>query len=328
MRLYESFKEVVEKRGGDIVRHKAFLNLLNDMNAFGDEDKTVFKKIMREMYKDDLPERIVGEGKWNGICQHHIDNFVKTNGCQQHIVEYIVKCLVYSIGWISESEMARAYNDYAFGEQKPKNTTKTVHKPTTKQTTHQSETTVQPTRQTTHQSETTIQPTRQTTHQPEPPLPTDSTSSNSNSSTQSWLSKNAAWFIPCIILLLLAVVVASQMTSKSKTGKNVKAKETEMLASDTVFNLTREDLAGNYSVKIESNGQLKRLTGYIDYDAIGQCTLHVLSDYEPMLFILNVNGKGVISNDDLGTTYMIHQKSINKRTITFTKNNTVCTLTR
>lgn len=86
-------------------------------------------------------------------------------------------------------------------------------------------------------------------------------------------------------------------------------------------------LVGNYFVLVTDKGGDTRYQGSILEDALGQLILRIYDDYEPRTIHLSIVGDTVTS-DELGVGTMTYKKNIDKTTITFSKANSICILTK
>lgn len=86
-------------------------------------------------------------------------------------------------------------------------------------------------------------------------------------------------------------------------------------------------LVGNYFVLVTEKGEDTRYQGSVLEDALGQLILRIYDEYEPRTIHLGIDGETVTS-DELGVGIMTYKKNIDKTTITFTKANSICILTK
>jgi len=135
---------------------------------------------------------------------------------------------------------------------------------------------------------------------------------------------------PLILTILAALIVVGVSADYFvKKNKEAKARIEEAMSQEAVP-ITAGNIIGHYTIALqeEVDEDATNYTGFIDIDAVGACTLHILSEYEPRLLLLDINSDGTVTNDELGIGTMTYKRSIDKTTITFKKGNQTCTLTK
>ena len=140
-------------------------------------------------------------------------------------------------------------------------------------------------------------------------------------------NKSSILIIAVVVALLAAAGVAYILRDNAKARKAVETRTEEALQEEEI-KATVENILGNYTIKLKTGDEVKRMAGYIDTDFLGQPVLHVLSEYAPMVFPIEITDDGRVWSGDLGDGIIFSKKSIDKIIIRFEQKGTVCTLTK
>ncbi|MCR5547384.1 MAG: hypothetical protein K6F25_01370 [Bacteroidales bacterium] len=140
-------------------------------------------------------------------------------------------------------------------------------------------------------------------------------------------NKSNIIIISVVAALLVAAGVAYVLRDGAKEKKAIETRTEEALLEEEI-DATVENILGNYTIKLKTGDEVKRMAGYIDTDFLGQPVLHVLSEYAPMVFPIEITDDGRVWSGDLGDGIMFSKKSIDKIIIRFEQKGTVCTLTK
>ena len=135
---------------------------------------------------------------------------------------------------------------------------------------------------------------------------------------------NVPFVIALSVILIAAGVLAWHFIAQDKA---LEKRTEEAMKVETVIP-TRSDLVGNYSMKMESGEIVTNATAYIDVDDLGNCVLHILSEYEPRALKIEINEDGTLYNEELGLGNMTRKPSIDKTSIKFVKEDLTCEFTR
>lgn len=111
MELHKAIKEIVDFKGPGIITDTRIINFLLDYNAFFDVPAS--RTIVQSMIATGYSQKILdlgghncsikeSDGTFNIKLKDYIDSFCKQNGFHLQLVEYVVKCVVYGLGWIEE----------------------------------------------------------------------------------------------------------------------------------------------------------------------------------------------------------------------------------
>lgn len=134
-------------------------------------------------------------------------------------------------------------------------------------------------------------------------------------------------YVIAIISALLFGALVYYCVSYQRQRKEFEERTQKALSTESV-EITPDNILGNYSVKLEACGDIEYTTGYIENDILGSYVLHILSLYEPHVFILEFDSEGRIYARDLGVGSMTYKASIDKTMIRFEKDGLKCTLTK
>ena len=145
-------------------------------------------------------------------------------------------------------------------------------------------------------------------------------------------NKSNILIIAVVVALLAAAGVAYILRDNAKARKAVETRTEEALQEEEIKATVRPKYQplplANYTIKLKTGDEVKRMAGYIDTDFLGQPVLHVLSEYAPMVFPIEITDDGRVWSGDLGDGIMFSKKSIDKIIIRFEQKGTVCTLTK
>lgn len=131
-----------------------------------------------------------------------------------------------------------------------------------------------------------------------------------------------------LILVLTVMAVGAVLAARYfRVRKELQTRTEEVTAEETVFP-TESELVGDYTICLSSDTDKTYTAGYIEVDQFGIYILHLLSEYQPRTLAITVSEDGSLHNPELGSGAMKRNRSLGKTTITFTKDNSVCTLTK
>jgi len=108
--------------------------------------------------------------------------------------------------------------------------------------------------------------------------------------------------------------------------ENSKALMEEQAASEDVIS----NIQGNYTVHFFEDGQeVSTNTAYIiKSEDVSGYEIHVLSEYDPQVYILDVNSDAVAFSEELGQGTITYKPAIDKTVITLEKDNKKCEFIR
>ena len=142
------------------------------------------------------------------------------------------------------------------------------------------------------------------------------------------MTENKYKNILLLILVLTGLAVGSVLTARYiRLRKELQTRAEEVTAEETVFP-TESELVGDYTICLSSDSDKTYTAGYIEVDQFGIYILHLLSEYQPRTLAITVGEDGSLHNAELGSGAMKRNRSLGKTTITFIKENAVCTLTK
>lgn len=142
------------------------------------------------------------------------------------------------------------------------------------------------------------------------------------------MTENKYKNILLLILVLTVLAVGAVLTARYiRFRKELQTRAEEVTAEETVFP-TESELVGDYTICLSSDSDKTYTAGYIEVDQFGIYILHLLSEYQPRTLAITVGEDGSLHNAELGSGAMKRNRSLGKTTITFIKENAVCTLTK
>lgn len=142
------------------------------------------------------------------------------------------------------------------------------------------------------------------------------------------MTENKYKNILLLILVLSVLAVGAVLTARYiRLRKELQTRVEEVTAEETVFP-TESELVGDYTICLSSDSDKTYTAGYIEVDQFGIYILHLLSEYQPRTLAITVGEDGSLHNAELGSGAMKRNRSLGKTTITFIKENAVCTLTK
>lgn len=133
-----------------------------------------------------------------------------------------------------------------------------------------------------------------------------------------------------LLLILVLTLLAAGIVLDArliKVNRELKARTEEVSTEETLFP-TESELVGDYTICLSSESDKTYTAGYIEVDQFGIYILHLLSEYQPRTLAITVGEDGSLHNAELGSGVMKRNRSLGKTTITFIKENSVCTLTK
>ena len=89
-----------------------------------------------------------------------------------------------------------------------------------------------------------------------------------------------------------------------------------------------ENLAGNYTMKMTVDNEVRYSTAVVKESVGGQFQIARITVYGPMLYSFTLSDGAVVHSDELGDGTVRYQSAIQKLTIRFEKGKSVCELTR
>ena len=142
------------------------------------------------------------------------------------------------------------------------------------------------------------------------------------------MTENKYKNILLLILVLTVLAVGAVLTARYiRLRKELQTRAEEVTAEETVFP-TESELVGDYTICLSSDSDKTYTAGYIEVDQFGIYILHLLSEYQPRTLAITVGEDGSLHNAELGSGAMKRNRALGKTTITFIKENAVCTLTK
>ncbi len=111
MELHKAIKDIVSHNGAEKITNAQIINYLLDYGAFSDvpASKTIVQAMVAGGYCQkilDLEKQKSSIREDNGILQiklkGYIDSISKQNGFHLQLVDYVVKCVIFGLGWIDD----------------------------------------------------------------------------------------------------------------------------------------------------------------------------------------------------------------------------------
>lgn len=116
MELFNALKKVVELQTEDILKDVKLINILSDFKAY--DDCPASKYILKYMINEGLIANIIFEYNSSKdvelLLSSHISQLSDTYGFKENLSEYVIKCLAYGLGWVTDIPImgSRSPNDY------------------------------------------------------------------------------------------------------------------------------------------------------------------------------------------------------------------------
>lgn len=110
MELYLLIKDCVDVYGQDIIVSKRLIGLLDDKQAFDEPETAAYKKILRGLINDGYAQRLLDLGKHTPEVGMLASNYAQVNLLQEAPVLYVLDCLAFGLGWISQNPVMKTTN--------------------------------------------------------------------------------------------------------------------------------------------------------------------------------------------------------------------------
>ena len=110
MELHLLIKDCVDVYGQDIIVSKRLIGLLDDKQAFDEPDTAAYKKILRGLVNDGYVQRFLDLGKYSSEVGMLATNYAQVNLMQEAPVLYVLDCLAFGLGWISQKPVMKTTN--------------------------------------------------------------------------------------------------------------------------------------------------------------------------------------------------------------------------
>ncbi len=98
MVLHTAVRGILKMQGRDFVNNPAFINSLDDFNAF--EQNGAFKNVLRIIISDGYAGKLLAIGSWNLKAQGLTDELVRSYAVDPTICAYVIESLAYGLGYI------------------------------------------------------------------------------------------------------------------------------------------------------------------------------------------------------------------------------------
>ena len=110
MELHLLIKDCVDVYGQDIIVSKRLIGLLDDKQAFDEPDTAAYKKILRGLVNDGYVQRFLDLRKYSSEVGLLASNYAQANLMQEAPVLYVLDCLAFGLGWISQNPVMKTTN--------------------------------------------------------------------------------------------------------------------------------------------------------------------------------------------------------------------------
>lgn len=110
MELHLLIKDCVDVYGQDIIVSKRLIGLLDDKQAFDEPDTAAYKKILHGLVNDGYVQRFLDLRKYSSEVGLLASNYAQANLMQEAPVLYMLDCLAFGLGWISQNPVMKTTN--------------------------------------------------------------------------------------------------------------------------------------------------------------------------------------------------------------------------
>lgn len=113
MELFLALKKVVELQSEDILKDVKLINILSDFKAYDDmpSSKYLLKYMINEGLMANLLYEYQSQDDVNTFLGSHKTLLSDTYGYKESLADYVVRCLAYALGWISDIPSISNMND-------------------------------------------------------------------------------------------------------------------------------------------------------------------------------------------------------------------------
>ena len=100
--MYKTIREIVKKRGKDVIGSRVLLHCMNDYHAFDDAEQKVYKRVLLSIINDGYSQKLLSIGAWNDQSRMLSKEYARKSGFVENLVSYTFQCLAFGLGWIKD----------------------------------------------------------------------------------------------------------------------------------------------------------------------------------------------------------------------------------
>ena len=100
MKIHLKIKEIVDKKGAEIIVSNTLIGMLDDEQVFDDIESVPYKKILRNIIKDGYAQKLLDIGAYTSDVSFLASQYANKNLMQEPPVLYVLDCLAYGLGWM------------------------------------------------------------------------------------------------------------------------------------------------------------------------------------------------------------------------------------
>jgi len=108
MNIHLKIKECVDKKGAEIILSYTLVNMLDDEQVFEDIESAPYKKILRNIIKEGYAQKLLDLGSYTSDVSFLASQYAQTNLMQEGPVLYVLDCLAYGLGWMTNEPTLQA----------------------------------------------------------------------------------------------------------------------------------------------------------------------------------------------------------------------------
>ncbi|MCQ2147656.1 MAG: hypothetical protein MJZ16_09085 [Bacteroidales bacterium] len=143
----------------------------------------------------------------------------------------------------------------------------------------------------------------------------------------SWLNK--AIIVAVVVIVIAAVALLLNRIPSPQPASTAADPESEVVNEDMNYSYLLDKLEGSYDVKFKTDGDvLSQGVARIKYNEIEGFDLIVYSEYRPVTYHFKADEQNKLHSDNLGEGTIKYEEEFDQITITFTKEDNTCELSR
>lgn len=101
MKIHLKIKEIVDKKGAEIIVSNTLIGMLDDEQVFDDIESVPYKKILRNIIKEGYAQKLLDIGSYTSDVSFLASQYANKNFMQEQPILYVLDCLAYGLGWIN-----------------------------------------------------------------------------------------------------------------------------------------------------------------------------------------------------------------------------------
>lgn len=140
---------------------------------------------------------------------------------------------------------------------------------------------------------------------------------------------NKAIIVAVVVIVVAAVILLINRIPSPTPATTEVDPESEMVNEDMNYSYLLDKMEGSYDVKFKSGSDvLSQGVARVKYNEIEGFDLIVYSEYRPVTYHFKADEQNKLHSEDLGEGLIKYEEEFDQITITFTKEENICELSR